>query len=69
MDLWSGRITPYPHPGSCEADVRRAPQVEHAVQHDNDDDYLNRLPSVGCERSPPPVTPKSDSSPCMDVQP
>jgi MFS family permease len=31
MDRRCGRMTPYPDLGSCDADVLRAPELEHAV--------------------------------------
>jgi transposase len=41
-----GRTGPYPCPGSCDADVLRAPEIEHAVQHADSDRHLGRLAPV-----------------------
>ena len=44
-----GRIEPYPCSGSCDADVVRAPELEHAVQRVGRDRPLGRLAPVGLE--------------------
>ena len=44
-----GRIDPYPSSGSCDADVVRASEVQHSVQHLGGDGHLGRLPPVGLE--------------------
>src|SRR3954470_20181669 len=33
MDRWCGRTEPDPCSGSCDADVLRAPEIQHSVQH------------------------------------
>ena len=38
-----GRIEPYPCSGSCDADVVRAPELEHAVQRVGRARHLGRL--------------------------
>jgi hypothetical protein len=42
----SGCIEPYPCSGSCQADVLRASEVQHAVQHVGGDRHLGRLTPV-----------------------
>jgi hypothetical protein len=44
-----GRIEPYPCSGSCGADILRASEVEHSVQHVGGDRHLDRLSPVGLE--------------------
>ena len=46
MDRPCGRTGPYPCPGSCDADVLRASELEHAVQHADSDRHLGRLAPV-----------------------
>ena len=41
-----GRTEPYPCPGSRDADVLRASEVEHAVQHAGGDGHLGLLTPV-----------------------
>jgi len=48
-DRWYGRGEPCPCPGSHDADVLRASQVEHAVQHVGGDRHLGRLAPVRLE--------------------
>jgi hypothetical protein len=42
----AGRSQP-PHPLSCEANVLRAPQLQHAVQRGDSNDHLGGLPPFG----------------------
>jgi sugar lactone lactonase YvrE len=44
-----GRTEPDPCSGSCDADVVRASEVEHSVQHVGRDRHLGRLPPVRLE--------------------
>ncbi len=43
------RTEPDPCSGSCDADIFRASEVEHAVQHVGGDRHLGRLPPVRLE--------------------
>ena len=47
-----GRTKPYPHPGSGEADVLRASEIQHAVQHAGCDRHLGLLTPVGTRAQP-----------------
>jgi len=49
MDRRCGRIEPYPCSGSCGADVLRAFQLQHSVQHVGGDRHLGCLSPVGLE--------------------
>src|SRR3954466_13026037 len=49
MDRRCGRIEPYPCSGSCGADILRASQLQHSVQHVGGDRHLSRLSPVGLE--------------------
>src|SRR3954469_22365970 len=46
MDRWCGRTEPDPCSGSCDADVLRAPEIQHSVQHVGRDGHLARLSPV-----------------------
>jgi hypothetical protein len=45
-----GRVEPYPHSGSRDPDILRAPKVQHAVQHVGGDGHFGR-PSPVCLRA------------------
>src|SRR3954464_14473311 len=47
------RTEPYPCCGLCDADVLRAPEVQHAVQNIGADGYLGRLPPPRLRAQPP----------------
>src|SRR3954449_13542653 len=49
MDRRYGRIEPYPCSGSCGADILRASQLQHSVQHVGGDRHLGCLSPVGLE--------------------
>src|SRR4051794_16886447 len=63
MDRWCGRTEPDPCSGSCDADVLRAFQVEHSVQHVGRDGHLARLTLVRLEAQPL----ADDALPARDV--
>ena len=63
MDRWRGRTQPDPCSGSCEADVLRAPEIEHSVQHVGRDGHLARLTLVRLEAQP--IT--DDALPSRDI--
>src|SRR4051795_13613836 len=63
MDRRCGRIEPYPCSGSCGADILRASQLQHSVQHVGGDRHLGCLSPVGLEAQP--VT--DDPFPSRDV--
>ena len=46
-DRRCGRAEPYLYAGSCDADVLRASELEHAVQHVRRDRHLGRLTPIG----------------------
>src|SRR3954468_1752420 len=52
MDRWCGRTEPYPCSGSCDADVLRASQLQHSVQHVGRDGHLARLSPVRLQTQP-----------------
>src|SRR5215204_5422578 len=52
MDRWHGRTEPDPCSGLCDADVLRAPEIEHSVQHVGRDGHLARLTLVRLEAQP-----------------
>src|SRR3954470_9697251 len=49
MDRRYGRTEPRPIPGSHDADVLRASQLQHSVQHADGDGHLARLSPVRLE--------------------
>src|SRR5215217_2267441 len=51
-DRRCGRTEPYPCSGLCDADVLRASQLQHAVQHVGHDGYLARLSPVRLRPQP-----------------
>src|SRR5215216_1207632 len=57
------RTEPYPCSGLCDADVLRASQPQHSVQHADSDGHLARLSPVRLEAQP--VT--DDALPSRDV--
>jgi hypothetical protein len=52
MDRRCGRIEPDPCSGLCNADVLRASELQHSVQHVGGDRHLGRLTSVRLEAQP-----------------
>jgi hypothetical protein len=48
MDRRCGRTEPDPCSGSCDADVVRASEVQHSVQHVGGDGHFGRLPPPCC---------------------
>src|SRR3954454_16280365 len=52
MDRWCGRTEPDPCSGSCDADVLRAPEIQHSVQHVGRDGHLARLSPVRLRTEP-----------------
>src|SRR5215210_8875689 len=58
-----GRTEPYPGCGSRDADVFRASEVQHTVQHVSGDGHFGRLPAVRLR--PEPVS--DDALPSRDV--
>src|SRR3954471_13412414 len=63
MDRWCGRTEPDPCSGSCDADVLRAYQLQHSVQHVVGDHHLGPLTLVPLEAQP--VT--DDALPARDI--
>src|SRR5688500_17931792 len=47
-----GRTEPDPCSGSCDADVVRAPELEHAVQRVGGDAHFGRLAPIGLRAQP-----------------
>src|SRR3954453_2499983 len=52
MDRRCERTEPDPCSGSCDADVLRAPQLQHSVQHADGDGHLTRLSPVRLRPQP-----------------
>src|SRR3954452_1817033 len=46
MDRWCGRTEPDPCSGSCDADILRASQLQHSVQHVGRDGHVWTTASV-----------------------
>src|SRR3954452_9192775 len=63
MDRRCGRTEPYPCSGLCDADVLRAPQLQHSVQYVDRDGHLARLSPVRLRTQP--VT--DDALPARDI--
>src|SRR3954470_6808978 len=63
MDRRCGRTEPYPCSGLCDADVFRASQLQHSVQHVGRDRHLDRLSPVGLR--PQPLA--EDALPARDI--
>src|SRR5215212_2365057 len=64
MDRGCGRTEPDPCCGLCDADVLRASEVQHTVQHVGGDRHLGRLSPVPLEAQP--VT--DDALPARDIR-
>ena len=52
MDRRCGRTEPDPCSGLCDADILRASQLQHSVQHVGRDGHLGRLSPVRLEAQP-----------------
>ena len=63
MDRRCGRTEPDPCSGSCDADILRASQLQHSVQHVGSDRHLDRLSPVRLRTEP--IT--DDPFPSRDV--
>src|SRR5215217_7673146 len=63
MDRRCGRTEPEPCSGSCDADVLRASQLQHSVQHVGSDRHLARLSPIRLRTEP--IT--DDALPSRDV--
>ena len=63
MGRWCGRTERDPCSGSCDADVLRASQLQHSVQHVGRDGHLARLSPVRLRTEP--IT--DDALPARDI--
>ena len=63
MDRRCGRTEPDPCSGSCDADILRASQLQHSVQHVGSDRHLDRLSPVRLRTEP--IT--DDALPARDI--
>src|SRR3954447_1619577 len=63
MDRWCGRTESDPCSESCDADVLRAPEIQHSVQHAGRGGHLARLSPVRLRTQP--LT--DDTLPARDI--
>src|SRR3954454_1514020 len=63
MDRGCGRTEPDPCSGSCDADVLRASQLQHSVQHADRDGHLARLTPVRLRMEPIACTARGFGTP------